>query len=139
MFGPSPSPLEPRPDWSHLVPAVLRHPRAELEAGFKRLRTMLVTESAQTREMMEIYGRAARGQAASADIDRANRQFGDLLRMAGLGAFFAVVPGSALLLPLAVTTARKLGIDLLPDSWEQQAGLPVDGGPDTPVKPKPDP
>jgi len=100
---------------------------------------MLVTESAQTREMMEIYGQAARGQAASADIDRANRQFGDLLRMAGLGAFFAVVPGSALLLPLAVTTARKLGIDLLPDSWEQQAGLPVDGGPDEPVKPKPGP
>lgn len=97
---------------------------------------MLVAESVQTREMMEIYGRAARGTASAAEIDRANRQFGDLLRLAGLGAFFAVVPGSALLLPLAVTTARKLGIDLLPDSWEQQAGLPVDGGTDGPVKPK---
>lgn len=136
MFGPSPSPLEPRPDWSHLVPTLLRNPRAELEAGFTRLRTMLVTESAQTRDMMEIYGRAARGQASSADIDRANRQFGDLLRMAGLGAFFAVVPGSALLLPLAVSAARRLGIDLLPDSWEQHAGLPVDGRHDDPIKPK---
>jgi hypothetical protein len=44
-----------------------------------------------------------------------------------------VVPGSALLLPLAVTAARKLGIDLLPDSWEQDAGLPIDGkGPERP-------
>jgi hypothetical protein len=134
MFGPSPSPLEPRPDWSYLVPAILRHPRAELEAGFKRLRTMLVTESAQTREMMEIYGRAARGAASGTEVDRANRQFGDLLRLAGLGTFFAVVPGSALLLPLAITAARKLGIDLLPDSWEQDAGLTPDGkGPDKPT------
>jgi hypothetical protein len=133
MFGPSPSPLEPRPDWSHLVPAVLRHPRTELEAGFRRLHSMLVAESVQTREMMEIYGRAARGTASAAEIDRANRQFGDLLRLAGLGTFFAVVPGSALLLPLAVTAARKLGIDLLPDSWEQDAGLPIDGkGPERP-------
>ncbi|MBM4052226.1 MAG: hypothetical protein FJ270_05730 [Planctomycetes bacterium] len=136
MFGPSPSPLEPRPDWSHLVPAVLRNPRTELEAGFTRLRTMLQAEGTQTREMLEIYGRATQGQASSADIDRANRQFGDLLRLAGLGAFFAVVPGSALLLPLAVTTARRLGINLLPDSWEQQAGLPVDGRPDEQVKPR---
>lgn len=136
MFGPSPSPLEPRPDWSHLVPAVLRNPRAELEAGFARLRAMLLTESTQTKEMLEIYGRATRGEASSADIDRANRQFGDLLRLAGLGAFFAVIPGSALLLPLAVSTARKLGIDLLPDSWEQQAGLSVDGKPDEPTAPK---
>jgi hypothetical protein len=99
---------------------------------------MLVAEGAQTREMMEIYGRAARGQASSADIDRANRQVGDLLRMAGLGAFFAVVPGSVLLLPLAVTAARKLGIDLLPDTWEQRTGLPVDDGADGPSKPNRD-
>lgn len=128
MFGPSPSPLEPRPDWSHLVPAILRHPKDELEAGFRRLRVVLHAESVQTRDMMEIYARAAKGAASTQEIERANHQFGDLLRLAGMGAFFAVIPGSALLLPIAVATARRLGIDLLPDSWELQAGLPVDGG-----------
>ncbi len=121
MFGPSPTPLDPKRDYSALVPAILRNPRVELESGFHRLRDLLAAEGAQTREMAEIYTRAASGGVTREEITKANSQMMDLVRMAGMGTFFAVIPGSALLLPLAVAAAAKMGIRLLPDSWEKGA------------------
>ncbi len=118
MFGPSPTPLDPSRNYGDALPVILRNPRAELVAGFSRLRDLLAAEGAQTRAMVEIYGRAASGNATSPEIAQANAQMMDLFRMAGLGAFFAFIPGSALLLPLAVQAASKLGIRLLPDSWD---------------------
>ena len=120
MFGPSPTPLDPSRDWGGLLPALLRNPRAELEAGFSRLRDLLSAEGVQSRRMIEIYTRATSGGASSEEIHTANQQMMDLIRLAGMGAFFAVVPGSALLLPLAIATASKLGIRLMPDSWTQR-------------------
>ncbi len=124
MFGPSPTPLDPSRDYGGALPDILRNPRAELVAGFSKLRDLLAAEGAQTREMAEIYGRAATGNASSAEIARANSQMMDLFRIAGLGAFFALIPGSALLLPLAVQAASRLGIRLLPDSWDAPAPPP---------------
>lgn len=119
VFGPSPTPLDPKRDYSALVPAILLNPKGELEAGFHRLKDLLAAEGAQTREMAEIYARAASGGATSEQIAKANAQMLDLLRLAGLGTFFAIVPGSALLLPLAIAAAAKLGIRLMPDSWDK--------------------
>lgn len=90
---------------------------------------MLRAESVQTHEMMGIYTRFVAGEATKAEIERANKQFGDLLRLAGLGTFFAIVPGSALLLPVAVLAAKKLGIELLPDSWEPPLAQGTSGNP----------
>ncbi len=122
MFGPSPTPLDPSRDYGRLLPALLRNPRAELEAGFTKLRLILAAEGVQTKEMLDIYTRAATGAATSEEIARANAQMMDVLRMAGLGAFFAAIPGSALLLPLAVAAADRLGIRLLPDSAQEPKG-----------------
>ncbi|MDA0802249.1 MAG: hypothetical protein O2819_00620 [Planctomycetota bacterium] len=117
MFGPSPTPLDPSRDYGDALPVILRNPRADLESGFHTLRDLLATEGEQTKDMASIYGRAASGNATREEISRANSQMMDLFRLAGLGTFFAVVPGSMLLLPLAVLAAGKLGIRLLPDSW----------------------
>ena len=87
MFGPSPTPLDPSRDYGRLLPALLRNPRAELEAGFTKLRLILAAEGVQTKEMLDIYTRAATGAATSEEIARANAQMMDVLRMAGLGAF----------------------------------------------------
>lgn len=122
MFGPSPTPLDPARHYGDALPALLRNPRAELEAGFLKLKVVLAKESAQSKEMMEIYARAGAGKATREDIARANGQMMDLLRLAGMGTFFAVIPGSVLLLPMAVAAASKLGIRLLPDAWEEQQG-----------------
>lgn len=128
MFGPSPTPLDPARHYGDALPALLRNPRAELEAGFLKLKVVLSKESVQSKEMMEIYARAGVGKASSQEIARANAQMMDLLRLAGMGTFFAVIPGSALLLPLAIAAASKLGIRLLPDAWEEHRGGTDEGG-----------
>ncbi|MDA1007573.1 MAG: hypothetical protein O2800_01025 [Planctomycetota bacterium] len=121
MFGPSPTPFDPSRDYGAVLPNLLRQPRAELEAGVQKLRVLLSAESVQTREMLEIYARASTGKASREEVGRANDQMMDLIRLAGLGTFFTVVPGSMLLLPLMVAAATRMGIRLLPDTWVDPA------------------
>ncbi len=93
--------------------------REKARAGFERLKEHLGQEREETREMFEIYNRAMEGDATREEIKRANEQFGDLLRLAGMGTFFTLIPGSTLLLPVAVAGANKVGIRLLPSAFSE--------------------
>ncbi|MDG2200559.1 MAG: hypothetical protein P8K80_05200 [Phycisphaerales bacterium] len=93
--------------------------REKAKAGFARLKEHLGQEKEETKEMLDIYHRASEGKASKEEIHRANEQFGDLLRLAGMGTFFTLVPGSALLLPLAIYGAGKVGIRLLPSAFSE--------------------
>ena len=102
--------------------------REKARAGFERLKEHLGQEREETREMFEIYNRAMEGDATREEIKRANEQFGDLLRLAGMGTFFTLIPGSTLLLPVAVAGANKVGIRLLPSAFseDQDPEIPTD-------------
>ncbi|MDG1898562.1 MAG: hypothetical protein P8I74_01715 [Phycisphaerales bacterium] len=91
--------------------------REKAKAGFVHLKEHLAQEKDETKEMLEIYHRAAEGKATREEIHRANEQFGDLLRLAGMGTFFTLIPGSTLLLPIAVIGGNKLGIRILPSAF----------------------
>ncbi|MEE2718322.1 MAG: hypothetical protein VX727_00870 [Planctomycetota bacterium] len=104
--------------------------REKARAGFERLKEHLGQEREETREMFEIYNRAMEGDATREEIKRANEQFGDLLRLAGMGTFFTLIPGSTLLLPVAVAGAKKVGIRLLPSSFSEEPD--PDGPPSEP-------
>ena len=93
--------------------------RDKARAGFKSLREHLSQEGEETREMFEIYNRAIEGNASKEEIHRANEQFGDILRIAGMGTFFTFIPGSTLLLPVAVAGANKVGIRILPSAFSE--------------------
>jgi hypothetical protein len=93
--------------------------RKKAKAGFVRLKEHLGQEKDETKKMIDIYHRASEGKASKEEIHRANEQFGDLLRLAGMGTFFTLVPGSALLLPLAIYGAGKVGIRLLPSAFSE--------------------
>ena len=93
--------------------------REKARAGFRRLKEHLGQEREETREMFEIYNRAMEGHATKEEIQRANEQFGDILRLAGMGTFFTLIPGSTLLLPVAVAGANKVGIRLLPSAFSE--------------------
>ena len=102
------------PTW---IPAVLRHPGHSLRSGFERPRELLEDESDQIRDMLDVYRRSVTGLVDRNDLRRANAQFADLLRMAGLGAFFVMVPGSMLIIPIAVKIGSKLDVRILPDTF----------------------
>lgn len=91
--------------------------RDKAKAGFVHLKEHLAQEKDETKEMLDIYHRAADGKATREEIHRANEQFGDLLRLAGMGTFFTLIPGSTLLLPIAVIGGNKLGIRILPSAF----------------------
>lgn len=86
--------------------------------GFQTLKAHLAEESEETKFMLDVYRRSVAGGATEAEKKEANDQFLDLLRLAGMATFCSVVPGSFVMLPLAVVGARKMGIRLLPSTFE---------------------
>ena len=88
--------------------------------GFQLLKDHLAEESDETKSMLDIYRRSLEGKATKEELHGANEQFKDLIRIAGMGTFFGLVPGSMLLLPLAIAGANRVGIRLLPSSFVQK-------------------
>lgn len=95
----------------------ISHKREKARIGFQRLKEHLSEEKGETREMVDIYHRMLEGKATKQEIKKANEQFGDVLRIVGMGTFFTLIPGSTLLLPLAILGANKVGIRLLPTAF----------------------
>jgi SAM-dependent methyltransferase len=112
------------------IPAVLRHPGQSLRSAFEQLRLLLADESDQTRDMLDVYRRSVTGNVTRDELQRANGQFADVLRMAGLGAFFVMVPGSMLLIPIAVKVASTVGVRILPDTFHLHGTDPSFDTPD---------
>ena len=101
--------------------SLLHGQREKARKGFQTLKEHLAEESDETKAMLEIYHRSLEGKATKEELHEANEQFKDLVRIAGMGTFFGLVPGSMLLLPLAIAGANKMGIRLLPSSFVHKA------------------
>ena len=89
----------------------------------ERLRDGLSEETEQTKEMLEIYVRQTQGRATSEEISRANHQLRDVLRSLGLGVVL-VLSFSPITLPLIVRLGRRLGVEVLPDSFRKKTRVP---------------
>ena len=91
--------------------------RGKAKKGFQALKEHLAQESDETKNMIDTYQRWLEGKATKEEMREANEQFKDLIRIAGMGTFFGLVPGSMLLLPVAVYGANKVGIRLIPSAF----------------------
>jgi len=70
--------------------------------------------------MMDIYKRAMNKQASPQEIQQANAQFKDVLKMVGLGAFNAIpIPGASLLLIAVEKLMKKKGMSILPTAFQE--------------------
>ena len=70
--------------------------------------------------MLRTYRKSLTGDATDAEQAEANAQFLDVLRIAGMATFCSFIPGSMLMLPLAIKAAKTMGIRLLPTAFEDQ-------------------
>ncbi len=84
-----------------------------------KLKHILAQEGKETKHMLEVYLRFTRGKAEIEEMKQANDQFKDLLKSAGLGVFI-VLPFAPVTIPLVVKFARKIGVELLPNSIREQ-------------------
>jgi hypothetical protein len=88
---------------------------------FAKLKQALSTETGETKEMMDVYKRALKNQASSEEINTANKQFKDVLKIVGLTTFVAgtsMIPGSGpALFPIEKYLNTK-GISILPNGFK---------------------
>ena len=47
-------------------------------------------------------------------------QFYDVLKVAGIGIPFALIPGASILLPLVIAFAKKKNINIMPSSFQEK-------------------
>jgi hypothetical protein len=80
----------------------------------------LSQETDETRRMLIIYQRSIQGKATQAELRFANHQLVDVLRATGLG-IFAVLPFAPITIPILIKLGRKLGIEVLPSSFQPKA------------------
>jgi hypothetical protein len=109
----------------------LNEHKEKAKHGFQVLKEHIAEESDETKVMLDIYHRSLEGKASKEELREANEQFKDLLRIAGLGTL-VVLPGSLLLIPLAVAGANRLGIRLLPSSFVNKQDVEPEPGRETP-------
>ena len=85
-----------------------------------KLKNALSQEGGETAEMMDIYKRAMKKQASPQEIQKANAQFKDVLKMVGLGAFNAIpIPGASLLIIAVEKLLNKKGMSVLPTAFQE--------------------
>lgn len=85
----------------------------------KKIRRALEKESVETRDMVMTYLKFSRGLATEEEMKAANLQFQDFLKTIGLGVF-AVLPFAPLTIPVLVAFGKKIGLDVIPDSFREE-------------------
>ncbi len=107
----------------HKAPVrVVRISKQRFKLRLKRdlliLKVALAQEKQETKEMLITYKRYTQRQASKQELKQANQQFGDILKGLSLGVV-AVLPFAPITLPLVVKLAKRLGVDVLPSSFNQ--------------------
>lgn len=77
----------------------------------------LAIETQETKVMLNTYHRYTQGSASKAEMDLANKQFGNVIRSLGLG-IFVLLPFSPITIPAIVKLGEKLGVSVLPSSFD---------------------
>jgi hypothetical protein len=78
----------------------------------------LSNEARETKEAAQIVSKYARGEKITEEEEKAlKEQIYDVLKVAGIGIPFALIPGASILLPIIVKIADKKGIELMPSSF----------------------
>ncbi len=88
----------------------------KLRANLLILQKGMSKESDLTSSMIRTYIKSTRGQASKEEMKIANKQFRSFLKTLGVGTL-VILPFAPLTLPAVVLLGKKLGIDVIPDSF----------------------
>lgn len=94
----------------------------EFKKEIKLFAKNLANEARETGEAAQIVAKYARGEKITDEENIALReQFYDVLKVAGIGIPFALIPGASILLPLVMAFAKKKNINIMPSSFQEKA------------------
>ena len=87
----------------------ITHYKESLSDSFLNLKAALANESEQTKEMLQVYLRRSIGEKVTRqEMSRANSQFRDLFKSAGLGVIL-FLPFSPITLPFLARRSERFG------------------------------
>lgn len=88
--------------------------REKISKWLEKVKAILQSEKKKTAEMFSTYYDYTKGNATPDKMEKANSQFRNLLKIAGL-ASLSILPGSVITIPVVVKIAKKYNINILPD------------------------
>ncbi len=94
--------------------------RKDLIKTLRRLKIVLKVETEDSKKMLHIYRKYLNSNASHDEMTWANNQFRDLFKTLGIGAIL-LLPFAPITLPLIVIVSKKLGIDILPESFSRDS------------------
>ena len=81
----------------------------------------LSLEAKETKEAAQIVAKYAKeGKITEEEEKILRQQFYDVLKVAGIGVPYVLIPGASVLLPLLIKYACKKNIDILPSSFKDK-------------------
>ncbi len=85
----------------------------KLRKGIRKVKDELAKETKENKDMIDTYYLYIRGETTREEMDKANEQFGNLLKTIGMGTL-VVIPFSPVTIPAFVKIGKALGVDILP-------------------------
>lgn len=92
--------------------------KSTLKKKLQMVSFILSSEKKETKKMLDIYVKQAKGIATKEELAMANNQFKMILKAAGLGVFLAL-PLAPITFPLIIYLGKKLNVEILPKSYHQ--------------------
>ena len=84
----------------------------KIKEALLEIKNLLANESAETKEMLNIYQRYISGENIDKKtIDKANQQFSDVIKSIGLAGIFAL-PGGILAIAFLVKLGKVFNVDI---------------------------
>ena len=75
-------------------------------------------EARETKDAAKIIAKYTKGEEITDEEEKALKtQFYDVLKVAGIGIPFAIIPGASIILPMMIVIAKKYDINLMPSSF----------------------
>ncbi len=91
-----------------------------IKSSLTKIQTILANETKESNEMLKIYQKYALNneKITKEELEKANKQFSDLLKGLGLAGVFAL-PGGLLAIAFIVKVGQKLGIEIIPEKYRK--------------------
>ena len=84
------------------------------------LKETLISETAESKQMLTVYYDYTKGEASEEDIAYANKQLNKVLKDLSFG-LLATIPFAPITIPIIAKYTKKLDIDILPDWFKEQS------------------
>ena len=91
-----------------------------IKSSLSKVKAILANETKESNEMLKIYQKYVTNdeKITEEELEKANKQFSDLLKGLGLAGVFAL-PGGLLAIAFIVKIGEKLGIDIIPEKYRK--------------------